>query len=218
MLELCSWIAEYYHSPVGDVFRAVLPPKLTIKQNWYVKLLGVPKFEDIVLSPNQSKVVEFLKGKSKHTSVKFLQKQLKIRNINPIVESLAEKGIIELTNKLEGGITKPKLVHINREMFESEKFDELLTIVKRKKNIVKLLNYLNEALQQGNEELFPEDLKSVVSSNAITRGLTELEQMGFCSKELPRWWWDLGRGTVPRVSRRSGLATISSRSSLLCQR
>lgn len=181
MLELCYWIAEYYHSPIGDVFRAVLPPKLTIKQNLYVKLLGVPKFEDISLSKNQSKVVGFLKGKNKSTSVKFLQKQLKIQNTSEVIESLAERGIIEVTNKLEGGIAKQKLIQINREMFESEKFDEFLNIIKRKKNLVKLLNYLNEALYQGNEELSPEDLESVASPNAITRGLTELERMGFVS-------------------------------------
>lgn len=181
MLELCYWIAEYYHSPIGDVFRAVLPPKLTIKQNLYVKLLGLPKFEDIVFSKNQSKVVESLKGKNKPTSVKSLQKQLKIQNINLVVESLAEKGIIELTNKLEGGIVKQKFIRINREMFDPEKFDDSLQIIKRKKNLVKLLNYLNEALLQGNEELSPDDLKSVVSPTAVTRGLAELEQMAFIS-------------------------------------
>ncbi len=181
MLQLCYWIAEYYHSPIGDVFRAVLPPKLTIKQNLYVKLLGIPKFEDFLFSKNQLKVVEFLKEKNKPINAKFLQKQLKMQNINSVIESLAEKGIIEVTNRLEGGIAKQKSIRIKREMFEREKFDEFLNIIKRKKNLVKLLNYLNEALQQGNEELSPEDLKAVVSSNSITRGLTELEQMGFIS-------------------------------------
>lgn len=181
MLDICYWIAEYYHSPIGDVFRAALPPKLTIKQNLYAKLLGVPKFEDFVFSKSQSKVVEFLKGKNKPTSVKFLQKQLKIQNISFIIENLAEKGIIGLTNKLEGGLAKHRLVRINREMFESEKFDEFLSIMKRRRKLAKLLNYLNDALSKGDEELHPEDLRLVMGTSSISNALKELEQMGFVS-------------------------------------
>ncbi len=181
MLDLCYWIAEYYHAPIGDVFRAVLPPKLTIKQSIYIKLYGVPRFEDFVLSKNQSKLVEFLKMKNKPISLKSLQKQLKIGNVGLVVESLVEKGIIGIANRLSGGITKQKVLRINREMFKAEKFSEYLEIVKRRRSLVEILNYLNDSLLQGNEEVYPEDLQPILRSNSMSKILKELEQMGFVS-------------------------------------
>lgn len=98
MLAFAKWIAEYYMSPLGEVFRAAIPPGMSPKSVLKVQVYR-DKINDDVMSrlensPKKLKVLKALIPRTHAVSVGFLQKETSLENISPQIEALNDMGLI----------------------------------------------------------------------------------------------------------------------------
>lgn len=160
LIELGKWMRNEYLSTYNDVYRTILPSGITNKIKKYIKLdektnVSIKELK----SDNQKKIVNYLleNGESEISSLKDI---LNLRSINNSVNSLKEKGIIRLYEKIDAGIGKKYEKYIKlcidvdiEKILESYdkkalKQKQILDIIKDKKTIK-----LSEVLQRVNTTL-----------------------------------------------------------------
>ncbi len=97
-LKFWEWIASYYLSSVGEVYRAALPSGLKLESETTVRINEVVDTEDS-LSPKELKLIDLLfDGHSK--TISELNKALHQRDVMPTLKILLEKNVIEIEEKL----------------------------------------------------------------------------------------------------------------------
>lgn len=184
MLELCKWISEYYVVPLGEVFKTVVPSRLKTTELKYIKFKGIQNIEKEILPTQEKKVVDFLLNYGKSTiSKKKLTSSLKVTKIEQVLESLEKKGIINLISKGKGYLPQSQVVKINSKMFDSERFEEYLDILKNRVKLVEILEFLAEQLKQGITELKMNTFKEKFPGRNIRSYIKKLNELGFISFE-----------------------------------
>jgi len=106
--KLVNWISHYYHTPVGQVAKTVLPQKLSLKyepkKRFLVKLVENIQ-EKPSRAPAQAKIFEYLQTKQ---AIPVASLGDIVSNPMPICRAMAEKGFVELIEENEipdlGGI------------------------------------------------------------------------------------------------------------------
>ncbi|MCX7908320.1 MAG: primosomal protein N' [Ignavibacteria bacterium] len=183
MLELCKWLSEYYVTPIGEVVKTVVPSRLKNIETRYVQLIGIQKFEKLLLNKFEKKIIDFLESRKTRISLRTISKSLKIPNLETTLETLQKKGIIKIFRKEDKSILKKQVYKINKELFCGERFSEFLEILKKKKNLVSLLNYLYEQSNLGINLFTIKRLKEVLGRGSIGKYINELVDMGFLIPE-----------------------------------
>jgi Primosomal protein N' (replication factor Y) - superfamily II helicase len=61
-LDLWKWIAFYYLSPIGDVYKAAFPSKLRMESETFVSLSSSMMRESLNLTPTERKIFEYLEA------------------------------------------------------------------------------------------------------------------------------------------------------------
>lgn len=140
LIQLGLWIKDEYLSPYLDAFQPILPPGDYKEINTFVEL---PKKEIITLKldNDEKKIIDYLSLNSPILLSK-LKEDLKISNINPILNKLEYEGIIEINIDIKTTITKKteKWAKLN----PNYTINEVLEIVgNRARKQIEIVNYLN---------------------------------------------------------------------------
>lgn len=178
MFELCKWVSEYYVANLGEVLKSFIPEGLKKVENTYVEFLGVQKFGKELLSNQEKRIIEYLSKRKAPTSLNNLQRVLRIKNILEILQMLQEKELIRFRKRIGGIIPKKTVITIDKQIFSSEeKFGDILAIIKRKRNLVAILEFLYEQIKKGIECIDLDVIKKEFSKVNVKKYLRELEEI-----------------------------------------
>ncbi len=180
MFTLCKWISEYYVANLGDVLKSILPIGFKKIESTFVELIGVQKFEKELLSNSEKKVIEYLSNRKASTTLSNLKRGLPLKNLSEILNGLQQKGIIRIINRTGGRIPKKTVVVLDKQIFlDEEKFADLLEAVKKKKNLVEILNFLYEQNKKNLEFIDLAAIKKEFPRLNVKKYLREIEQTNF---------------------------------------
>jgi primosomal protein N' (replication factor Y) len=116
LLELGQWIASYYLAPVGEVFRAMLPPvtELTAKRQIVLTEAGKALANDVKdgkflgdLSPDETEVIETLLDRK---GVLTFSSYSKLRIEPALLQRLLKRGYVQVQETVEGRKRKVQTV------------------------------------------------------------------------------------------------------------
>jgi len=180
MIELCFWMSNYYITPLGEVFRAVIPTKLSTKEEVYVQLTSTQALKNLLLlDKKELKIVETIRKFKSPLNLSNLKKILKIRKLEPILEELEKKGLVSFSRRFSGKIPSHKVIQLNKNMFTSDIFNTFTAIYKRKKKILELLNFFYEKVNSGIDKFLLKELQKDFSTRNLNTYLSILETAGF---------------------------------------
>ncbi|MEJ5285746.1 MAG: Helicase PriA essential for oriC/DnaA-independent DNA replication [Candidatus Kapaibacterium sp.] len=184
MFQLARWVADYYITPMGEVLKNIIPPKLKIPEKKYIQFIGVSDFEKNILNKTEQKIINFLKNRKNPVSFESLKQQIKTSKLEQNLDLLVQKGIVKIIRREKAVIPKKQVFHINSQMFSENVFSEYLEILKRKKALVQILQYLYE-LHKSNKNVFElEEFRKEFPTKNITKHLENLIDLGFIEVEL----------------------------------
>ncbi len=143
-IKFWEWIANYYFSSIGEVYKAAVPSALKIESETKIFLRDeIIDFEN--LNINEKIIIENLK-KHKQLSIKDLQKKTEQKNIIFKVNNLLKKNVIATKEKLTINY-KPKIIKIVKLTPFAQDKENLKNIFKelekKPKHLHLLMNYLN---------------------------------------------------------------------------
>lgn len=178
-LKFWEWLAGYYMSSLGDVYKAALPSGLKLESETRVEL-NVDYVGDADLSANELKILDLLSEEPSQYLTK-VAKTLQIDNILPIANKLLERGAIFLKEELVESY-KPKVelrIRLAEKYKGLEKLEELFSdLSNAPKQLDIIMKYLElSGLLKGNTR---EVLKSKLlnAANAAYASLNALYQKG----------------------------------------
>lgn len=138
LIQLGLWIREEYLSTYLDAFQPILPPGDYKEINTFVGLNQVTINENY-FNNDEKRIIKYLSDSP--VLLSKLKEDLKINNINPILNKLEEYGIIEINIEIRTTTTKKteKWVKISQRY----NIDEVLEIVgSRAKKQIEIVKYL----------------------------------------------------------------------------
>jgi len=175
-LKFWSWIAKYYLSNLGEVYRNVVPSSLKLESE--TKIVINPDFEEEkadTLLDNEYLVYEALSVQNALT-IKEVSEIISKKNPLPIIKTLIEKEVIspyeEIKNKY-----KPKLVNyvsLTPKMEIENNLQEAFADLSRaKKQSELLMKFLSVKAQTQKPVVLSELLKMINASHATFKSLVE---------------------------------------------
>ncbi len=99
-LKLWEWIAEYYLSAVGDVYKAAIPAGLKIESETFVELNPDYDLDENPLTDNREAEICQLLDHSGALSVNVIAGKLEHKGIPSLVNRMIERGILIISEKL----------------------------------------------------------------------------------------------------------------------
>lgn len=176
-LEHWQWIANYYMCSLGEVMRAAMPNAFIIESETIIS-----KVEDTSVNDSDLKDEEFLIYEAlQHQSSLKIQDVISIldkKRVLPIINSLVEKGIVQLQEEIYQKYT-PKLVRYVRvhEQYKSEgKLQELLELLNRAKKQREVVLTLFQIETTSNKAIKVTELvEQSGSSTSIIKALIDKE-------------------------------------------
>lgn len=127
MLELCTWVAEYYLCSLGEVLQAALPSGLTPQSVVRITLVHQPSAEELRVmqtqAPFRAKVLQTILEQKGEVRISYLQKLLHTDSVADQLDALMRLGIIDISTSVEGAssASTQKVIHIVPELAASEK-------------------------------------------------------------------------------------------------
>lgn len=184
LIKLAFWISQYYFAPIGDVFKAMLPPGFATRESTFVQIAKQKEFNLENLSLNQRKIIEYLQHRNQSVSLSTLRNVVNISNFYSTINKLKSSGLLNTSRHI---ISKPKkqiLIKFNLENFISSDFADILNEFRRRKRILRVLKLIYEKVIFGENQIFMEDFKNEIDSNANLDLLNQLSELGFISFEF----------------------------------
>ncbi|HEX9980331.1 MAG TPA: primosomal protein N' [Flavobacterium sp.] len=129
-LEHWKWMASYYMSPIGDVYRGGMPSALLLESESLISLKE-PACDSAILSDDEYLVCQALQQQNP-LRVQDVAAILNKKNVLPVLRSLMEKRIVALHEEV-AEIYTPKLirfVRISEEYSGNEALAGLLTMLR----------------------------------------------------------------------------------------
>ncbi len=138
-LNFWKWIAQYYMSTLGEVYKAALPSGLKLESETKVHYNEgwIPEEK---LTSKETLVLDFLSEK-KICSIQDLNNITELKNSLPIVNSLLDKNALSICERLKDGY-KPKtkkLVQLSPEYHQEQKLQNVFTELSRAKKQLETL-------------------------------------------------------------------------------
>ncbi|MDE6309374.1 MAG: DEAD/DEAH box helicase family protein, partial [Muribaculaceae bacterium] len=100
-LNFWRWIADYYMSSLGDVYKAAVPAGLKVESETFVEIN--PDFDPSDLSADlterEEAIISFLNKKGR-SAVDFISKETGLRNVEASVSKLLDKGLVVVSEKM----------------------------------------------------------------------------------------------------------------------
>lgn len=180
-IKFWAWLADYYLSSIGDVYKAAIPSGLKPESETWLTLN--PDFEapeGIKLTDRQQMVVDLLE-RDKRLRLSDIEGETKLKNVGSIAGKLLEMGVVEIAEKVAERY-RPKtrrMVRLTIDRGDHDKLHELFENTKRSaKQERMLMTYLDrskwlsprgELMEVGRDEL----LKASEGSAAVYRALID---------------------------------------------
>ncbi|PKQ65827.1 primosomal protein N' [Labilibaculum filiforme] len=185
-----DWIAQYYQSTLGDVFKAALPAGLKLESQ--TKISANEEFRTKeVLSKTEEQILNVLKH-SKDVNIATLNQATGLKNTLPQVKSLLEKGAVSIEEQIINPYKEKKkeFVRLASDYSESEIGDFITSLKRAKKQQETLLSYLNLSKHYFEEIALKvsvfELLKSTDISRTILKSLVEKNILEIYQEKLDR--------------------------------
>jgi primosomal protein N' (replication factor Y) len=174
-LSFWDWMAEYYMSTIGEVYKAALPSGLRLESNTSVEY-NASFFEENELpdfSQKESLVLDALKP-GKPLNLEDINRILMVKNCMPFIKSLFEKGTIKIEESIEKGFQQKteKYICLSLQYAGNEKLNVLIEKLKRApKQLDLLTSYLDLSNYEENVLPKPISQKLLVKKNQIQAGI-----------------------------------------------
>ncbi|MBO5975316.1 MAG: primosomal protein N' [Paludibacteraceae bacterium] len=171
-----EWIANYYQTSLGDVYKAALPAGLKLESDSNVSLNNTFTEENISLNEKEKQLVEILKNSN--VEIQSLLKKTEIKNVLSVIKSLQEKKIINIDEQIESSY-KPKtnvFVSLAKD-FKTDKIEDYTNLLKRSKNQQELFNYYIK-ISEGKTDFKIEKSMFLKTANSNSSVLNALIQKG----------------------------------------
>ncbi len=134
-LKLWDWIKDYYLAYLGEIYKAAVPSGLKLESETIINL-NKSNFEDIdikSLTDDEQILLNKLSSENKAIYIKDAEKLLNKKNIINLINSLLDKGIINISeninNKYKAKVKK--IVKLNAEYFSEEAINKCFDKLKR---------------------------------------------------------------------------------------
>ncbi|MDE6368238.1 MAG: primosomal protein N', partial [Muribaculaceae bacterium] len=112
-LRFWRWIADYYLSPIGDVFKAALPAGLKVESETVVELNPDFDPEDAIELDDAEKAVMELLGKRKRLSTKEISSLAGLHSPEATVDRLINRGIAVIAEKIVERFRRKKIKYVS---------------------------------------------------------------------------------------------------------
>lgn len=149
-LKLWEWIAGYYLCNMGEVMQAALPAALKLASETRITLLPIDGFDKSELSDKEFLIVDALELQP-DLRVSDISKLLGQKTVFPLLKSLFEKGVINISEEITEKF-KPRrkaFIKLNSLYKEPENMKALFAILERApKQLEALMGYLKLEKQQ----------------------------------------------------------------------
>ncbi|MGO4904218.1 replication restart helicase PriA [Flavobacterium sp. W20_MBD1_R3] len=175
------WIASYYMSAIGDVYRSAMPSALLLESETLISQKSEIFVDTSLLSDDEFLVYEALQQQNS-LKVQDIIAILNKKNIFPVIQKLVDKNILVLQEEIQENY-KPKLVRYVRlhSKYETDQgLGALLEILKnanKQKEIV--MRYFQLCATEKTQGSKPITVKKLIeeanSSSAIIKALIEKE-------------------------------------------
>ncbi len=144
-LEFFVWMASYYMCSIGEVMNAAMPSALKLSSQSYVGINPEINFLEENLNDREFSLLSALKGNE--LSMQDVGQHLGLKRPQRFVKELAEKGYIDLFEKIKDRYQpkKERRIRLSSEFERELELDSLLTELESKpKQIEVLLSYLKK--------------------------------------------------------------------------
>jgi primosomal protein N' (replication factor Y) len=172
-IKLARWISDYYVSEFGIVLFSMLPSNFNNLSNLVINKQDLENLDsEIKLTPNNIKIVEFLKKHKNNLSFKFLKKNINISNLKQSLEQLENKGLIKLEDKFNiSSFIYEDYIKFNYSIFDDNIENEFYyKELKIKSNIDKeLIAYFRNSKSLFNTPISSESLKEIIKFNSVSQ-------------------------------------------------
>lgn len=188
--KLWQWMARYYLTTIGEIYKAALPSGLRLESETQIKLLPtLPPLDD--LSPLEREAVQLLQNE-KHLTLSLLAKRLQRRSLLSLLRNGVEKEIFTVSETLEPGYSEKKeirvslaeayadeaaLLHLQQQLKRSPKQWKALAVCRALQaeeadHTVSWLRWQSEA------KVSPSVLKTLVDKGIIVREERTISRLG----------------------------------------
>lgn len=186
-LKLWDWMAGYYLCTMGEVMQAALPSALKLASETKILLNAEAVFDRSALSDKEFLVLDALEIQSE-LSVGDISKILGQKTIFPIIKSLLEKDIIQVSEEIVQKYQARKKTFIKLNTFYQDESNrkELFNILERApKQLDLLLSFLQ--LSKSKQEISKADLMEQSGAGpTIIKALLEKEVFIAYEQEVSR--------------------------------
>ena len=188
-LELWKWIADYYCSTLGDIFRAALPTGLKLDSKSEIILKNTDSMESV----NEKELMILAHLRKKSVYLEDLQKKLGTDFSYPALKSLLQKGLLAVEEKMEEKY-RPKTepyIKFHPSVTSDETLEIKIESLKRAKKQVDLLFHFVHKTKSFEENRLPEISKKELFSGtgfnqSLLSGLIKREILNQFEKQVSR--------------------------------
>jgi len=197
--ELFRFIASYYITPLGMVFKAALPASFMLESETYLLLNDEVDFDSDLISDDEYLIIEALRMQ-KMVNIKELQKLPVKKNVFSLVNLLMKKDLVRSLQEVKDRYKPKKQLYIQLHLKWQNKdlnvlFEELSKSAKKQREI--LLQFFalqrqgrpilkKQLLQESNAGL--SSLKSLISKKVLVEISTDVDRIYFeeASEEIKK--------------------------------
>ena len=186
-LKLWNWIADYYLCPLGDVYKAALPAGLRIDSETTLSLSPGFSFDDLGSNLSETELqVAFMLSEKGEMKLSAVKQEIKQGNPTGVVNSLMDKGVVTVSEKLVERYHSRKVKFVNMPVSEAEAFAK---VARSPRQQTVLMAYLT--LKRGNPQadILLDDLvkKCNLPSTAIIGEMKKKGVLEVMVKEVNRF-------------------------------
>ncbi len=171
-----EWIANYYQTSLGDVYKASLPAGLKLESDSNISLNNTFSEGNVILNEKEKQLVEILQNSN--IEVQSLLKKSEIKNILSVIKSLQEKKIINIDEQIESSYKLKLNIFISLpKNFRIDKIEDYTNLIKRSKSQQELFAYFIN-ISRGKTDFKIEKSKLLKTANSSSSVLNALIQKG----------------------------------------
>ena len=182
LLRLCRWIAEYYIAPLGQVIRTALPAAMCDSSTDFIGLRGIPSTAEPI-SPVESRLVEWLRGKGEPQPVARLRRELGNQVWWPAIRRLEAAGFLDLHTeppRVAPPVRMRRILRLTRELPSLQERETLFGRSPRQRECFEMVESLGGSVEVAH---LTERLRF---SSSVLTGLVAKDVAELDTAEVPR--------------------------------